>query len=107
VFYGFSAGNADNLGLDSRNFSSFVPAGENRNEAIECPVEIVGTGQIQGDGLSDVAAVVNGEDVTYANGALLSGTAYECGDVIEVRLVQVGTGDQAAFSVIVQILPGQ
>lgn len=107
VFYGFSAGNADNLALNSRNFSTYVPAGENRNEAIECPVEVVGAGQIAGDGLSDVVAVVNGNDVNYANGALAKGTGFQCGDVIEVRLLQVGTGDQAAFTVIVQVLPGQ
>ncbi len=108
TFFGFSAKNASDLSRDSRNFSTFVPAGENRNEVIECPVDVLGSGQIDADSVSTTAAIVGTAAIAYDNGVLESGSAFVCGDVIEVRLVATGAGtDQNAFSVVVLVLPGQ
>lgn len=109
TFYAYSAKNAANLTQGSRNFSVTVPNGEVRNEAVECPIDVISPGQI-GDTGGTAANVNDGgtnTTVTYAGGALFSGTSFQCGDVIEVRLVQTATGTANAFEIRVRVIPGQ
>jgi hypothetical protein len=46
--------------------------------------------------------------VNYTGTPLVSGRDFRCGDVIEVRLVQVGDGgEEANFAIQVQVLAGR
>jgi len=115
VFLAFEAEDATDA-TSGRNFSVQVQPGEVANEIIECPVAVLGPGTLGADLSVDTAAavVVAGQNlatVEYAGGPLLSGTAYKCGDVIEVRLVATatGTGDQQQqnLRIVVRVIPGQ
>ncbi len=112
TFFAFEAPNAEDLASGSRNFSITVEAGQVRNEVLECPVDLFTPGTLGADlSLDSTAAIVltgdaAGEAVAYGGNPLTQGDAYECGDVIEVRLTPVGTGDAAGFALAIQIIPG-
>ena len=112
VFSAYWSRDARNLTRYSRNFNVDVPAGNVRNEVLECPVGLVSPGTLGPDfGRDNVAAIVQTatgfEDVAYAGPVLVSGDGFVCGDVIEVRLSSVGTGEAATYSVSVRVIRGR
>lgn len=79
-----------------------MAASETRAMAFDCPVEVVAPG--------GASVVVDGtvEDVTYGGSQMVAGEDFSCGDVIEMRLVQLGdAGTDAAFAFQVQVLAGR
>lgn len=117
TFYAYESLDAVDLSRQARNFSQVVAPSEVKNEVIDCPVERVSPGSLDASYAEIPVAVVvegqgtaEGEQVTYTGGPLISGQAFSCGDVIEIRLSQrqTGTGDQAEteFFLTVRVLPG-
>lgn len=107
------------------NFAS-VPSGavapnDAFNFVIDCPVGVWQprgiVGGISSNDLNATSATVvvvgadgtvNVLDIPFAGAALQSGTDFLCGDLIEVRLVQIGAGAAATDYVIrVQVIPGR
>lgn len=87
-----------------------VVPGEIRNRVLDCPAGVITPGQAgaTGDSVAVVVQVGDGVDVNYAGAALVPGRDFTCGDVIEIKLVQIGTGTEAAnFAVLVQVFPGR
>ncbi|MCC6359758.1 MAG: hypothetical protein IT450_13515 [Phycisphaerales bacterium] len=91
-------------------FADFVAPDEVRNRVIDCPTGVVTPGDPGGNG--DIAAFVNdgdqGVEIAYAGEPLVPGRDFNCGDVIEIRLVQIGTGtDEANFALQIRVYPGR
>lgn len=112
TFYAFAAPNRQDVS-GARNFSLQVDPLSVGNEVLDCPVAVIAPGTLQADFSTDgVAALIQTEDaettVNYAGQPLLSGTAFTCGDVVEVRLVSTtaGTGDNVEYSILVRRIPG-
>ncbi|MBK9128613.1 MAG: hypothetical protein IPM13_12570 [Phycisphaerales bacterium] len=109
IFYAFSAPNASNVLVGSRSFSTLIDGGDVGNEVVECPVQLLGPGQLDGSGIGTLAVTVvpadgtNTVDVNYTGGLLQEGVAFRCGDVIEIRLSRTAAG----YAVGVRIIPGQ
>lgn len=92
-----------------------VAPGENWTIVEDCPVDFVVPGQ------SDSGLAVSGASVeilnpdrtvlftlTFSGAALESGDDYLCGDVIEMELVQIGTGEAVEdFVLRVRVRPGR
>ena len=98
--------------VDSRNFSVQVPAGQVRNEVLSCPVGAISPGSLDASFAPQTLAVqvttdTEVTDVEYTGQALQAGTAYSCGDVIEIRLVATGTATAQTYSISVRIIPGE
>lgn len=115
-FFAFTARDAVDLSAGARNFSVFVAASQQGNEVLDCPAALVAPGTLAADfSFDNLAAlvVVNGElvEVPYDGPALLDGTTYSCGDLIEIRLsaFTLGTGENAEveFLISVRILRGR
>jgi hypothetical protein len=93
--------------------SAAVPSNETKVIPFDCPVAVIWPGDINEDFTLSPAAVTvvtDGGDVElqYTGSALESGRDFVCGDVIEVRLVQVGEGAAADdFEIRVRVLPGR
>jgi len=103
-----------------RSFSAEVAGGEVQNEVLDCPVEVISPGSVGADLSIDTTAAVGGGTATTGTGTetvtftvayegppLVSGRTFTCGDVIEIRLSQTGTADQADFVVSVRVIPGR
>lgn len=108
TFFAFSSVDFVDLARESRSFSVTVPPNDVRNEVVRCPVELISPGTLQADlTIATLALQVvtadGATDVDYVGGALVSGTAFRCGDVIEIRASEVG--DEIQLQVIV--IPGQ
>ncbi len=114
-FYAFEAADARDLTKGARNFSAEVPAGKQQNEVLECPVAIIAPGSLGADFQRVTTAVLVGGTadaavtaaVPYTGPMLQSGNAYNCGDVIEIRLSSTGTVESPTFSVSVRVIRGQ
>jgi len=115
TFYGYKTSSATDLSSGAKNFSAEVAPGEVQNEVLECPIGVVSPGSLGTDFSIDATAatlsdVAGGEAaaavVAYAGTPLVSGSAFSCGDVIEVRLTQVTVGDQVEFLLSVRVIPG-
>lgn len=105
----------------SRNFTVYADPGEVRNEVLECPIAVLGPGQLEGAGdevtvnASAAAIVLTGDDgtttdVAYSGPPAYEGTAFACGDVVEFRLVQATGGrdqTEATYAVTVRVIPGR
>jgi len=79
-----------------------VAANETRTMVVDCPVGAV-IPLMAGTVVNDALA-----EVVYAGAPLVAGTDFVCGDVIEVRLIQLGAAaDAAAFEMQVQVLAGR
>jgi len=77
-----------------------VAANETRTLVLDCPVRVIVPGGITA--VTDESAA----DVTYQGSLLVVDEDYECGDVIEMGLVQ--TGDTAdSLTLQVRVLPGR
>lgn len=99
--------------------TAIVPPGEVMSEAVDCPVAMIGPGQVNADFSvnSDAASVGDAGQqtaVAYAGTALISGVDFVCGDLIEIRLIQTGgdTGQdgqagQDQYGFRVQVHPGR
>ena len=77
-------------------------ANETRAMVVDCPVDVVAPG--------GASVVVEGAvtEVIYGGSLMVSSEDYRCGDVIEIRVVQVGdAGADAAFVLQVQVLAGR
>lgn len=89
--------------------------GETRNIVLDCPVGVITPGVPHADfSTNSVAAVVfsgGGVQVTYTGAALVAGSQFSCGDVIEIELRQTGTGtgeqQTNQFSFRVTVIPGR
>jgi hypothetical protein len=113
VFNAFETADADDLTVDTRNFSVLVDPGVQRNEVLDCPIGAVSLGQVTAEGDNvDVdaanAVIVLGADamgtaIPYTGSALFGGSDFFCGDVISVTLTQNGAG----FVLAVQVIPGR
>jgi hypothetical protein len=92
VFSAYKANNAQNLSLGARNFTVQVAANNVGNEVLECPVALVSPGALtagfvaSGSSAAIVQTATGSTTVAYTGQALVSGTVYTCGDVIEIRL---------------------
>lgn len=101
----------------ARSFSTYVDARKVGNEVLECPVGQVMPGTLAPDySIETLGAVVyeasdSGTetiDVEYAGVAAKLGTAFVCGDVIEIRLDAVAAeGDDVNYVLSIQVIPGQ
>lgn len=79
-----------------------VAANETRTMVVDCPVGIV-TPALFAVVLNDAIT-----EVAYNGAPLAAGTDFVCGDVIEMRLVQVGDGAAAdVFEIQIRVLPGR
>ena len=108
-FRAYEIGDAANPEGNARNFSVDVPAGEVRNEVLDCPVDVISLGTLDASyaATANAATVYATADteVTYGGSEMQSGSEYECGDVISVRLTQQGQ-ESTTFAVSVEIIPG-
>ena len=112
AFNAYWSRDANNLAGYSRNFSVDVPSGNVRNEVLECPVGVVSPGSLDSTFTPSALAVVvqaagEAEEVQYAGPPLISGDGFFCGDVIEIRLSAIGTGDTATYAVSVRVIRGR
>jgi hypothetical protein len=113
TFYAISLTDLDDILKGSRSFSAEIEAGETGNEVLECPVGAVSPGILYPDfSFSEVGATVDaGEaglvDIPYVGPLLELGTAYSCGDVIEIRLTEQRSGEAQTFVVSLRVIPGQ
>lgn len=113
IFVAYHAGDSSDLTKDPQNFSVQVEAAETRNAVIDCPIGIMGPGAILEDfTIGNTAAGVdtaNGQvAVLYLGTPLISGSDFNCGDVIVVRLQSAATGDQQEqFVLTVEVQPGK
>lgn len=104
-FYAFESVSAQDLSIDSRNFSLPVDPFETRNEVIECPVGMVSPGSLTDafafQGLAATMETNTGEvTVTYEGTPLIAGQDFSCGDLIEIRV-------SATYILSVQVHPGR
>lgn len=96
TFYAFTASSANDMTVGARNISVSVEPSTVKNEVVECPVGMVVPGSLGTDFTYDSTAVVAAGATTagtaeqsvagYAGPPLALGTAFACGDVIEMRL---------------------
>ncbi|MCK4340936.1 MAG: hypothetical protein KAY37_04355 [Phycisphaerae bacterium] len=108
---------------DSRNFSVVVEGGEVENEVIECPVGRISPGTLFNiysvdpeesvDPVAVITYAASGEtiqqviveyDVSYPVDV---GTAFQCGDVVEIRLSEAAAFAEAEVVVTVSVIPGR
>lgn len=83
-----------------------VPANAVAGISLDCPIAQVAPGTLAEEGIVGAdAVIVAGNAVDYAGAVLQASVDYNCGDVIEVQLIQ-GTGD-TDFSVLVRVIPGR
>jgi hypothetical protein len=128
-FFAFEQADASDPNRGARNFTQEVPAGQTRNEVLECPLGIVGPGTLDATfnpdtvgatvftttaGTAGGGTTTNAVDVDYAGSVLFSGTDFHCGDVIKITLKQTTTGtttgggqQQTQFTLSVELLPGR
>jgi hypothetical protein len=106
-----SADAADLAVGDARNFSLEVDANGIGNEVIQCPVGVFAPGSLGADFAVVAEAAVVNEDggqqtVDYGGAPLIAGTAFSCGDVIEVRLEATGDNEDLTYTLVVRVIPG-
>jgi hypothetical protein len=79
-----------------------IAANETRTMVVDCPLAVVAPGG------ATVAEAGTAVAVAYGGSALLSGSDFFCGDVIEIAVVQLGGDEEAAlFDIQVRVLPGR
>jgi hypothetical protein len=114
TFFAFEAINAQNLSAGSRNFSRLVDGGTQQNEVLDCPVGVVAPGSLSAtfepQTLAATVASTSGTttnltSVQYTGPVLEAGSAFSCGDMIEITLSP--TGGQAGFAITVRVVPGR
>jgi hypothetical protein len=125
-FTAFYSQDAQDLTVKSRNFGTLVEARSVRNEVLQCPVGLVSPGILDSDyTINTLAATINSTittttgatsvsaEVAYEGVPVQVGTAFFCGDVIEIRLTEQATatggtgGTQALFVVSLRVIPGE
>lgn len=89
---------------------SDVLAGEIRTLVVDCPIGALTPASFDAAGaVSAVAVRVTVADqvvdVTYDGSPLQSGDEFICGDLIEVRLIDVGTDEDVAFQLLIRVIP--
>lgn len=95
--------------------SQLVQGGDFGNVVFDCPVDFLAPGERSDDLVTPAPEmaieVLADEDIVvvpYTGSLLQAGDDYFCGDVIEIRLLQIGGGDAAAdFAIQVVRLPGR
>lgn len=118
TMYAYWSENVDRI--TGWELTAIIPPGEIMSEAVDCPVAMIGPGQVNEDfSVNSTAASVGDTggqtEVTYEGTALISGLDFVCGDLIEIRLIQTSgdTGqddDQAGqdqYGFRVQVHPGR
>jgi hypothetical protein len=111
LFFAFEGVDAQDLSQDSRNFSVEVAAQDDRNEVLDCPIEIVTPGIINPDFSVDltgaIVATANGNvSVMYTGAPLISPPDFSCGDLIVIRLEPLATGEgDQQYLITVEVRP--
>ncbi len=114
-FQAWEAKNARDLRQQSRNFVVHVEAGKQGNEVLDCPIGVISPGSLDATFAPQAQAVTvwttsqgntQSTQVAYAGQPLEVGTAFQCGDVIEITLVAAAAqqGGQQAFQLLVQVI---
>ena len=115
TFFAYASADAVDLTRSSRNFSADIAAGKVGNEVLDCPVGRIAPGSLTStftvDGVAATLAGVAGSTgavaiVGYAGNPVISGSSFNCGDVIEIRLSAGGTADAPTFVISVRVIPG-
>lgn len=79
-----------------------VDGNTTRTLVVDCPVDVIAPGVV--GVLADGALV----ELLYEGSPLVSGSDFQCGDVIEMRVVQAGGGaDATTFVIQVEVLAGR
>lgn len=122
TFYAFSSADRTDLTRESRNFSVFVDANSEGNEVLDCPVGVISPGQlddsfnpstagavaISGSTTDDEGNVETVETtVGYGGVPLVLGEAFQCGDLIVVRLAEVVSGDDTEYQISIRVQRGR
>ena len=114
TMYAYWSENVDRI--TGWELTAIVPPGEIMSEAVDCPVAMIGPGQVNEDFSVNSNAAAVGDaggqtQVAYAGAALISGVDFVCGDLIEIRLIQTSGGDdqaaQTQYDFRVQVHPGR
>jgi hypothetical protein len=91
--------------------SAEVGAGESGNAVFDCPIGLIFPGTVDGQTVGPAVAVATAMGVVavpYTGVPIESGRDFQCGDVIEVRLEQIGQGAAAGdFAIRVTIRAGR
>jgi len=118
-FQAFVLPDATDVTRNSRNLAAQVNGGDLRNEVIDCPIELIAPGSLASDySINTVGATLTVVDdqqtattvqVEYDTAlALQEGVAFQCGDVIEIRLSQTGAAEaEDQFLLTMSVIPGQ
>lgn len=100
--------------LTFQEASAEVGGGEAGNAVFNCPVDVLFPGAVTGDANAPAGAAVEVTTpagivpVAYAGVLIESGRDYQCGDVVEIRLVQTGQAATAAdFNILITIRAGR
>jgi hypothetical protein len=115
-FFAYEIANVRDTRTTSRNFSATVEAGQQQNEVLDCPVDRLAPGSLDAS-FAPVTTAVNvsgaaggqavAATVAYTGPVLEANNAYNCGDLIEIRLSATGTGTNPTFSVAVRVIRGR
>lgn len=111
TFYAYESADAQDLSIDSRNFSVGVESGETRNEVLACPVGVLSPGSLGADfSVDSLAAEVQETGgvvtVTYEQAPLIAGADFRCGDVVDIQLYATGGTGEGAYEISVRLIPG-
>lgn len=114
TFFAYSMADRLDPTKGARSFAAVAEAGQTANEVLECPVGVISAGTLQADFSVDTlaATVETGEEqgqvqVAYAGPALELGTAFACGDVIEIRLIEQRVGETSQYFISLRVIPGR
>lgn len=104
------AGSPEARSKGARNFYLQVESGDVRNEVIECPVGEISPGSLDAsfdpESLAAVVHTAGGDvNVDYGGVPLEISKSFSCGDVIEIRLVPLTTGDDTDYRIVVRVIP--
>ncbi|HMQ14822.1 MAG TPA: hypothetical protein PKC49_02505 [Phycisphaerae bacterium] len=87
-------------------FGVTVGANSTISRVFDCPVTLISAGPPDG-GVAAVVLTADGIEVEGPGVPLTSG-GFRCGDVVEIRLIQIGPGPAAEdYRIQVRVLPGR
>lgn len=98
-----------NLRTLDTEIGSPLTAGETRTIVLDCPVGVLTPGQATADFSTGgtVALVLDaaGTAIAYNGAPLILDREFQCGDLIEFQLIQLGDG--GAYTLAIRVLPGR
>lgn len=115
-FYAFESADSVDFTQDSRNITVSVDPGQQRNELVDCPVDIISPGGLDADFMYTTLAAqvfevdanggVQTQDVAYAGQFLRFNVEFNCGDVIDITAI-VDPAADSGYRLVVRVVPGQ